>query len=182
MLLFIGLPDQWVREQPPGGRGKTLGPEATHLKPGTILNTHIHSLLTDWIMWKRYLVTSDWVIEVNILPVPCDLWLLLNSLHIFFYNYTHSSALKVPLLEAALFVHGRRLTEAEMALHNHMVTSFNKMQAQIQDKYGIGVSGGPTRWHLSGGTINFGGLWRFFMQLLHSPVMKHSISVSLDVF
>ncbi|KAK4298449.1 hypothetical protein Pmani_029209 [Petrolisthes manimaculis] len=53
-------------------------------------------------------------------------------------NLRQLIANQAPLLEAALFIHGRRVTEAEMGLHNHMVTSFNKMQAQIQDKYGIG--------------------------------------------
>ncbi|XP_069941837.1 dedicator of cytokinesis protein 1 isoform X2 [Cherax quadricarinatus] len=48
----------------------------------------------------------------------------------------HLIASQVPLLEAALSIHASRVTEPVAGLHDHMVTSFNKMKAQVQEKYG----------------------------------------------
>ncbi|XP_042238025.1 dedicator of cytokinesis protein 1-like isoform X2 [Homarus americanus] len=51
-------------------------------------------------------------------------------------NLRHLIAAQIPILEAALSIHANRVTEPVAGLHEHMVTSFSKMKAQVQDKYG----------------------------------------------
>ncbi|XP_068248219.1 dedicator of cytokinesis protein 2 isoform X7 [Palaemon carinicauda] len=46
-------------------------------------------------------------------------------------------ASQVPLLEAGLSIHSMRVTEPISGLHDHMVASFTKMKAQVQEKYGV---------------------------------------------
>lgn len=48
--------------------------------------------------------------------------------------------LQIPLLEAALSIHASRVTEPIAGLHDHMVSSFSKMKAEVQQKYGEAVS------------------------------------------
>ncbi|XP_071513992.1 dedicator of cytokinesis protein 2 isoform X2 [Panulirus ornatus] len=51
-------------------------------------------------------------------------------------NLRHLIASQIPLLEAALSIHASRVTEPIAGLHEHMVSSFSKMKAQVQEKYG----------------------------------------------
>ncbi|XP_066966939.1 dedicator of cytokinesis protein 1 isoform X9 [Macrobrachium rosenbergii] len=46
-------------------------------------------------------------------------------------------ASQIPLLEAGLSIHATRVTDPISGLHDHMVASFTKMKAQVQEKYGV---------------------------------------------